>query len=115
MIPLSISDLRGSKAEHLATHVRDNWVSSAGPFVTAFEKQIATLAERGYAVATVNGAAALHLALIGVGVRKGDHVVAPDWTFAALANAVHHAGAIPVFVDVDADSWNFSSFMKGLI
>ena len=115
MIPLSISDLRGRKAVHLATHVRDNWVSSAGPFVTAFEEQIATLAERGYAVATVNGAAALHLALIGVGVRKGDHVVAPDWTFAASANAVHHAGAIPVFVDVDADSWNFSSFIKGLI
>jgi perosamine synthetase len=105
MIPLSIPDLRGREAEYLATCVRDNWISSAGPFVAAFEERIATLAERSHAVATVNGTAALHLALIGAGVRKGDHVIVPDWTFAATANAVYHAGAIPIFVDVDADSW----------
>jgi perosamine synthetase len=105
MIPLSIPDLRGREAEYLATCVRDNWVSSAGPFVTSFELQIAELAGRGFAVATMNGTAALHLALVGIGVGTGDHVVVPDWTFAATANAVYHAGAIPVFVDVDADSW----------
>ena len=105
MIPLSIPDLRGREAEYLATCVRDNWVSSAGAFVTSFETEIAALAGRKFGVATVNGTAALHLALIGAGVQKGDFVVVPDWTFAATANAVHHAGAIPIFVDVNADSW----------
>ncbi len=105
MIPLSIPDLRGREAEYLATCVQDNWVSSAGPFVTAFEEKTAELAGRKAAVATINGTAALHLALIGAGVQKGDYVVVPDWTFAATANAVYHAGAIPVFVDVDAETW----------
>lgn len=105
MIPLSIPDLRGREAEYLATCVHDNWVSSAGPFVTSFETETADLAGRQFAIATVNGTAALHLALIGAGVRKGDHVVVPDWTFAATANAVFHAGATPLFVDVNSDSW----------
>ena len=105
MIPLSIPDLRGREAEYLATCVDDNWVSSAGPFVTSFETETAALAGRKFGVATVNGTAALHLALIGAGVQKGDHVAVPDWTFAATANAVHHAGAIPLFVDVNSDSW----------
>ena len=74
-------------------------------FMSAFGEQFVNLAERRHAVATVNGTAEVHLALIGAGVRKGDHAIVPDLTFAAKVNAVYHAGAIPVFVDVDADSW----------
>ena len=109
MIPLSIPDLRGREAEYLAACVKDNWVSSAGPFVTTFEQRTAELASRKAAVATVNGTAALHLALIGAGVQKGDYVVVPDWTFAATANAVYHAGAIPIFVDVTWENWTLDS------
>lgn len=103
-IPLSVPDLRGNEKEYLARCVTDNWVSSAGPFVTEFESEIARLTGRGHAVSTVNGTAALQLALTTVGVRAGDLVIVPDWTFAATANAVVHAGATPYFVDIAADS-----------
>lgn len=104
-IPLSIPDLRGREAELLLGCVRDNWVSSAGPQVSAFERSVAALTGRAHAVATVNGTAALHLALLGSGIRPGDSVIVPDWTFAASANAVAHAGATPVFVDVRHEDW----------
>ena len=104
-IPLSVPDLRGREAELLLGCVRDNWVSSAGPEVTAFETAMARLTGRAHAVATVNGTAALHLALLAVGVRAGDRVIVPDWTFAASANAIAHAGATASFVDVGEADW----------
>lgn len=105
MIPLAIPDLRGRESEYLAKCVADNWVSSAGPYVTEFEEQIASVTGRKHAVAMVNGTTALQLALEVAGVARGDAVIVPDWTFAATANAVIHAGAIPVFVDVTWESW----------
>jgi dTDP-4-amino-4,6-dideoxygalactose transaminase len=104
-IPLAVPDLRGNEAKYLAQCVADNWVSSVGPFVTEMERRVAALAARRYAVATVNGSAALHLALLALGVGPGDLVAVPDWTFAATVNAVVHAGATPLFVDVTAESW----------
>jgi len=105
MIPLAIPDLRGRESEYLKNCVDDNWVSSAGPYVTEFEERIAELTRRKHAVAMVNGTTALQLALEVAGVRPGNAVIIPDWTFAATANAVIHAGAIPVFVDVTWESW----------
>lgn len=104
-IPLAVPDLRGREAELLVKCVTENWVSSAGPEVTAFEAAVAGLAVRKHAVAVVNGTAGLHLSLIACGVRPGDHVAVPDWTFAASANAIAHAGAIPHFVDVSEGDW----------
>jgi dTDP-4-amino-4,6-dideoxygalactose transaminase len=105
LIPLSVPDLRGREAEYVAECVRANWVSSAGPAVGEFETRIAALCGRRHAVATTNGTVALHLALILAGVRPGDYVLLPDWTFAATANAVYHAGATPVLADITAESW----------
>ncbi|MEM8970676.1 MAG: aminotransferase class I/II-fold pyridoxal phosphate-dependent enzyme [Pseudomonadota bacterium] len=105
-IPLAIPHLTNLEEEAVLRCVRDNWVSSAGPEVAEFEKQVARYAGRQFAVATVNGTAALHLALMAVGVEKGDHVIVPDWTFAASANAIAHAGAVPHFVDVDREDWS---------
>lgn len=104
-IPLAIPDLRGNETAYLGRCVADNWVSSAGPQVAKLEERMAALAGRTQGVATVNGAAALHLALVAAGVGPGDRVVVPDWTFAATANTVLMAGATPVFVDVTAESW----------
>jgi perosamine synthetase len=106
LIPLATPDLRGREAEYLAQCVRDNWVSSAGPFVTKLEREMAALADAKHGIATVNGTAAIHLALVGAGVKPGGLVIVPDWTFAATANAVAHAGARPWFVDVTAESWS---------
>ncbi len=105
VIPLAEPDLRGREAEYLAACVRDNWVSSAGPFVVEFEQKISALTGQTHAVATVNGTTALQLALIAAGVKAGDFVIVPDWTFAATCNAVYHAGATPIFVDITAESW----------
>lgn len=107
-IPLSTPDLRGREAEYLLRCVQDNWVSSAGPFVTEIEARIGALAGKAHGVATVNGTAALHLSLVCAGVGAGDIVILPDWTFAATANAATHAGAEICFVDVTADGWSIN-------
>jgi perosamine synthetase len=107
-IPLAVPDLRGNELKYLAECVEDNWVSSAGPHVIALEETVADLAGCAFGVATSNGTAALHLALKCAGVMPGDQVIVPDWTFAATANAVHHAGAMPYFVDVDPETWTLS-------
>lgn len=104
-VPLAVPDLRGREAELLVKCVTENWVSSAGPEVTGFEAATAKLTGRKHAIAVVNGTAGLHLALLAAGVKPGDHVAIPDWTFAATANAVAHAGAIPHFVDVSEGDW----------
>jgi dTDP-4-amino-4,6-dideoxygalactose transaminase len=105
LISLSVPDLRGREAEYVSGCVRANWVSSAGPAVSEFEQRMAGLCGRRHAVATTNGTVALHLALIVAGVGAGDHVIVPDWTFAATANAVYHAGALPIFTDIARESW----------
>ncbi len=104
-IPLHVPDLRGRERDYLTKCIDDGWVSSAGPLVPEFENRIAQLSGRSHAVATSSGTAALHLALIALGIKSGDLVVLPDWTFAASANAICHAGAEPLFVDVASDSW----------
>jgi len=105
VIPLAIPDLRGREIELLTQCVEDNWVSSAGPFVTGFEDQIAALAGCQDAVAVVNGTAALHLALLSAGVAPGARVIVPDFTFIATANAVCQANAQLMLVDVSPQSW----------
>lgn len=104
-VPLSVPDLGEFEADAVARVVRENWVSSAGPQVVELERKVADLAQRKFGVAAVNGTAALHMALMGLGIGAGDAVVVPDWTFAATANCVAQAGAKPLFVDVSASDW----------
>ena len=84
------------------------WVAPAGPDLEAFETDVARLCDREYGVGVSSGTAALHLALIGLGVRPGDVVIASTMTFVATANAISYAGAIPVFVDSDDTTGNVS-------
>ena len=108
-IPLATPDLSGYEVNYLTQCVQDNWVSSSGPFVTDFENRLAELTGRRCAVATVNGTAAIHLALLAAGVSPGDKVIVPDWTFAATANAVCHAGAVPFFIDIAPSDWSLDA------
>ena len=112
-IPLAVPDLRGNERAYLERCVADNWVSSAGPYVNEFEARIAALCGRRFGVATASGTAALHLALTAVGRTADKFVVVPDWTFAATANAVIHAGATPLFVDVTRDTWTLDPGLLG--
>jgi dTDP-4-amino-4,6-dideoxygalactose transaminase len=78
---------------------------SGGPFVEEFEKAFAVFCQAKYAVGVSNGTTALHLAMLTLGIGVGDEVIIPANTFIATAWGVSHAGATPVFVDCDADTW----------
>ena len=86
--------------------LRSGWVAPTGPDVNAFEAEIAARSGTAHAVALVSGTAALHLALLGLGVKHGDVVIVATMTFAASANAVVYTGAEPFFVDVLEEDGN---------
>ncbi len=89
--------------------LESTFVSSVGPFVEEFEKEIAKYTGAKYAVATVNGTSALHLALLAVGVKEGDEVITQPLTFVATCNAIKYCGANPVFVDVSKETLGMSA------
>ncbi len=104
---LSVAEpsISAKELEYVSECVLTGWVSSAGKFVTQFERLFADFCNVEYAVAVSNGTVALHLALETLGVGPGDEVIVPSLTFAATANAVIHAGATPVMVDCTKDTW----------
>ncbi|MEL6255736.1 MAG: LegC family aminotransferase [Bacteroidota bacterium] len=104
-IPLSIPTLAGNEWTYIKECLDTNWVSSVGSFVTAFEESIASYSGAPYAIATVNGTAALHICLILAGVERDDYVIVPNITFIASANSVVYAGANPLLIDIDKGSW----------
>jgi len=91
----------GNEEQYVSECVRTGWVSSVGKFVDRLEDQLADYTGAQYAVATVNGTAALHVALLLAGVQPGDEVMIPAMTFVATANAVVNCGAVPHFVDIE--------------
>ena len=100
-VPLCVPEIRGNAWDYVKQCLDSNWVSTAGPFVDRFEQMVAGSAGAKYGVATVNGTAALHVALLAAGVRPDDEVLVPALTFIATANAVRYAGAWPVFLDAE--------------
>ncbi len=104
-IPLCVPELRGNEWRYVKECLDTNFVSSVGPFVDRFETMMAEVAGTRFAVATVNGTAALHLALLVEGVRADDEVLVPSLTFIAPANAVRYVGAWPVFIDSEPNHW----------
>jgi dTDP-4-amino-4,6-dideoxygalactose transaminase len=82
-----------------------NWIAPVGPDIDAFERELAERVGAGHAVALSSGTAALHLALLLVGVGPGDDVLVPSFTFVATAAAVTYLGANPVLVDCSASNW----------
>jgi perosamine synthetase len=104
-VPLCVPELGGNEWLYVKECLDTNWVSSAGPFVSRFEQSLASYVGADHAIATVNGTAALHVALIVAGVKPDDEVILPALSFIAPANAVRYAGAWPVFMDVEAEHW----------
>lgn len=105
VIPNAVPFLGGNEWRYLKECLDSNWVSSVGPFVDRFEREAAAYVGTAHAIATVNGTAALHLALRLAGVGPGDEVLVPALTFVATANAVRYCGAVPVFMDSEPGSW----------
>ena len=104
-IPLSEPEIRGNEWSYVKDCLDTGWVSSAGAWVTRFEEQMAAATGTRHAVAMVNGTAALHVALRCVGVEPDDEVAVSTLTFIASANAIRHAGAWPVPIDAEPQSW----------
>ncbi len=107
-IPLCVPEIAGDEWRHVKACLDSGWVSSAGPYVERFEAAFAARLGAGLAVAMVNGTAALQIALLAAGLRPGDEVLVPSFTFIAPANAVRYAGAWPVFVDAEAETWQMN-------
>jgi perosamine synthetase len=86
-----------------------SWISSVGKYVERFEEAFAAVASTKHAISCSNGTAALHLALLALGLERDDEVLVPTLTFVACANAVVYCGGKPVFVDVDRDIWSIDA------
>lgn len=104
-IPLIVPEIRGNAWQYVKECLDTNWVSSVGSYVDRFEKMAAERAGTKYAVATVNGTAALHIALLLAGVEAEDEVIVSSLTFIAPANAIRYVGAWPVFIDAEPRYW----------
>lgn len=105
-IYLSPPDVRGREKELLMDALASNWIAPLGPHVDRFEREICDYLGVANAAALSSGTAALHLALVLLGVSEGDIVLVSTFTFVATANAIRYVGATPVFVDSDEATWN---------
>ena len=110
---LSSPDVGELEETYLLEALRSGWVAPAGPAVEAFERDIAERVGVAHAVGLSSGTAALHLALLALGVRAGQVVIVPTLTFAATANAVAYTGAEPYFVDCDPQTGNIDAGLLG--
>ena len=107
-IPLHEPRFIGNEKEYLNDCIDSTFVSSVGKYVDNFEKKFAETVGSKYAIATVNGTAALHISLILADVKKDDEVITQALTFIATCNAISYIGAKPIFVDVDLDTMGLS-------
>ncbi len=105
-IYLSPPHMGGTELEMVKDAFASNWIAPLGAHVDAFERELAARVGAPHAAALSSGTAALHLALVLVGVETGDEVLCPSLTFSASANAISYCGARPVFIDCDEASWN---------
>ncbi|MGY0372535.1 LegC family aminotransferase [Clostridium sp. JNZ J1-5] len=105
MIPLCIPEIRGNEWKYVKECIDTNWVSSVGSYVTLFEERFSQYVQSKKAVVTMNGTAAIQLALIALGIGEGDEVIVPSMTFISPVNAIKYVGAVPVFCDVRRDTF----------
>jgi perosamine synthetase len=104
-IPLCEPEIQGREWQYIKECLDTGWVSSVGSFVDRFEKELAAYVGTKQSVATVNGTAALHIALLVAGVQPDDEVLVSSLTFIAPANAIRYVNAWPIFVDAEPEYW----------
>src|SRR5215475_12022921 len=105
-VPVNEPLLDGNEERYLAECVRTGWISSEGPFVKRLEEDFARRVERRHGVAVCNGSVALDVAVAALGLGTGDEVILPSFTIISCAAAIVRAGATPVLVDCEPDTWN---------
>jgi len=107
-IPLHAPIFHGNEAQYVQSTIESTFVSSVGAYVDQFERQLTEITGARHAVAMVNGTTALQMALILAGVQRADLVITQSLSFVGTANAIKHAGADVVFVDVDRQTLGLS-------
>lgn len=104
-IPIYQPFLDGNEKKYVNECLDSTWISSKGRFINEFEDAFAKFVNVSYAMGVCNGTAALHLALVALGIGKGDEVIVPTLTYIASVNAIAYTGAKPVLVDCLRDTW----------
>lgn len=105
---LSSPHMGGNEQNFVNDAFESNWISPLGPHVDGFEADLAQYTGSKHVAALSAGTAAIHLALILLGVERGDEVICSTFTFSASANPIAYQGATPVFVDCEESTWNMS-------
>ena len=104
---LSLAHMGGREQEYIKEAFDTNWVVPLGPNVNAFEESLINYIGQGKKVVALSaGTAAIHLALLQLGVGQGDEVICQSFTFSASANPICYLGATPIFIDSEPDTWN---------
>ncbi len=103
---ISPPDIGDKEQQYVKDCFDSNWISTAGPQITFFEKELSLLSDNYSVAALSSGTAAIHLALILLGVQKDDEVICSTFTFSASANPIIYQGAKPIFIDSELDTWN---------
>ena len=101
--------MSGGEMKYIEEAFEQNWIAPLGPNVEAFEKSVASFCGVQDAAALSSGTAAIHLALVILGVKPGDEVIVSTFTFSGSVNPVAYLGATPVFVDSEAGTWNMDA------
>lgn len=107
-VPVNSLSFNGNEKKYLAECIDSGWISSEGPFIERFETQFAQYIGRKHGVAVSSGSAALDIAVIAAGITKEDEVIMPTFTIISPALSVIKAGAVPVLVDSDPDTFNMN-------
>lgn len=108
-IPLSVPEFGGNEWKYIKECLDTRWVSSVGPYVELFEQKIAAYTGARYAIATINGTAALHTALKVVGLQPGEEVLVSNLTFVAPVSAIYYCQGHPVLMDADPQTWQMDT------
>jgi perosamine synthetase len=108
-IPVNTPSLSGNEKRYLMECIDTGWISSEGPFVRRLEEGMAELTQRRHAIAVSNGSVALDIAIQSLNLKPGDEVILPTFTIISCAASIVRAGATPVCIDCDPDTWNMTA------
>ncbi len=103
---LSPPHMGGTEQKYVREAFETNWIAPLGPNVDGFERALSQYLDGKHIAALTSGTAAIHLALVMLGVAHGDEVIASDFTFAGTVNPILYQGALPVFIDSEMQTWN---------
>ena len=104
-IPIAKPSIGEAEKKNVLDCINNNWISSQGKYVEVFETNFKKRFEALYALAVSSGTAALQLAILSMGIKKGDEIIVPNLSFAASINSIIHSGATPVIVDINPNNW----------